>query len=217
MDFNPIIFFESLPLLAKAALVTCYLTIASSVIGIMLGLIASLGRVSPNRLAKGFAAFYVLVFRTIPLLLTLTVLYYGLPSMGLNIPAPVVAIIGMSVTFGAYATEIFRAGIESVAPGQIRAARALGMSRSQAMRLVVMPQAIRRVLAPICNEVLATLKNSSLVSTIAIADLMRVGTEIMSWRANTFSPLLGVALGYFVLAIPLIWLSKYLESRVRVT
>ncbi len=217
MDFSLPIFFESLPLLANGALVTIALTLVSSAIGIVLGLCSALGRVGTFKPMRWLTAGYVLVFRTLPLLLTLTILYYGLPSMGIQLSATAVAIMGLSVNFGAYSTEIFRSGIESVAPAQVRAARALGMSRGQAMRLVVLPQAVRRVLAPLSNEVLSTLKYTSLVSTIAIADLMRVGVDIMSWRANTFSPLVGVALGYFLLSLPLVGLNKVLETRIRVT
>lgn len=217
MDFNLKIFLETLPLLVKGAGVTITLTVVSSALGILIGFFMAQARVARTELPRCFAAVYVFIFRTMPLLLTLTLLYYGLPSMGIDIDAISVAIVGLSITFGAYATEIIRAGIESVSPAQIRAARAIGMSHLQAMRWVVLPQAMRRVLAPLSNEVLSTLKQTSLVSTIAIADLLRIGVETMSWRANTFSPLMGVALGYFILAIPLIGLNRILEARIRVT
>lgn len=217
MDFNLKIFLETLPLLVKGAGITIMLTLISSVLGIVIGFFMAQCRVAVGAFPRYVASAYVMFFRTMPLLLTLTLLYYGLPSMGINIEALPVAILGLSITFGAYATEIIRSGIESVSPAQIRAARAIGMSRFQAMRWVVLPQAMRRVLAPLSNEVLSTLKQTSLVSTIAIADLLRVGVETMSWRANTFSPLMGVALGYFLLALPLIGLNKLLETRIRVT
>jgi polar amino acid transport system permease protein len=217
MDFNLKIFLETLPLLVRGAGITILLTVISSAIGIVIGFFMAQCRVARGAVPRAVASAYVMFFRTMPLLLTLTLLYFGLPSLGINIEAVPVAIMGLSVTFGAYATEIIRSGIESVSPAQIRAARAIGLSHFQAMRWVVLPQAMRRVLAPLSNEVLATLKQTSLVSTIAIADLLRVGVETMSWRANTFSPLLGVALGYFLLALPLMGLNKWLEKRIRVT
>lgn len=217
MDFQLSILIESLPLLLRGAWVTIVLTVVSSVIGIALGFAGALCRVSRRSGLRIGVAAYVLTFRAIPLLVTLTVFYYGLPSAGINLSAFAVAILGLSVTLGAYATEIIRAGIESIPAGQMRAARALGMSHVEAMRIVILPQATRRVLAPITNEVLSNLKNTSLVSTIAIADLLRVGVEVMTWRANTFSPFFGVALGYFVLTLPLIGLIKVLETRIRIT
>jgi His/Glu/Gln/Arg/opine family amino acid ABC transporter permease subunit len=161
MDFDLKIFLETLPLLVKGAGITIMLTVVSSALGIVIGFFMAQGRVARAALPRRVAAVYVFFFRTMPLLLTLTLLYYGLPSLGINIDALPVAIVGLSITFGAYATEIIRAGIESVAPAQIRAARAIGLSHFQAMRWVILPQAMRRVLAPLSNEVLSTLKQTS--------------------------------------------------------
>jgi ABC-type amino acid transport system permease subunit len=99
----------------------------------------------------------------------------------------------------------------------MRAARSLGMSYALAMRRIILPQALRRVLAPITNESITLLKNTSLVSTIALGDLLRAGLEVMTWKANTFSPFAGVALCYLALTFPLLALNNFLERRYRVT
>src|SRR5215475_3086190 len=112
--------------------------------------------------------------------------------------------------------EIVRAGIQSLDPGQMRAARSLGMSYSLAMRRIILPQAMRRVLPPITNESLTLLKNTSLVSTIALTDLLRSGLEVMTWQANTFSPFAGVALFYLLMTLPLVWLNGWLERNMRI-
>jgi ABC-type amino acid transport system permease subunit len=98
----------------------------------------------------------------------------------------------------------------------MRAARSLGMSWAGAMRRIILPQAMRRVLPPLTNEALTLLKNTSLVSTIALADLLRAGLEVMTWQANTFSPFAGVALFYLLLTLPLVWLNTRLEQRYRI-
>jgi polar amino acid transport system permease protein len=154
--------------------------------------------------------------RGVPLLETLLFLYYGLPSVGVRLDAFAVAIIALSITSGAYIGEIVRAGIQSIDPGQMRAARSLGMSWAGAMRRIILPQAMRRVLPPLTNEALTLLKNTSLVSTIALADLLRAGLEVMTWQANTFSPFAGVALFYLLLTLPLVWLNTRLEQRYRI-
>jgi len=116
------------------------------------------------------------------------------------------------VTNGAYVTEIIRAGIESIDPGQMRGARSLGMSYSLAMRRIILPQVVRRVLPPITNEAITLLKSTALVSTIALSELLRSGLEVMTWKANTFSPFAGVALIYLLLTLPLIWAVGRLEK-----
>src|SRR6185312_5361143 len=154
-------------------------------------------------------SIYVTIFRAIPMLVTLLFIYYGMPAAGIQLDAFTVAIIALSMTNGAYVTEIVRGGVESIDPGQMRAARSLGMPYVLAMRRVILPQALRRVLAPITNEAISLVKSTSLVSTIALADVLRTGLNIMSWKANTFSPFAGVTLCYLAMTLPLIALNRY--------
>jgi His/Glu/Gln/Arg/opine family amino acid ABC transporter permease subunit len=216
MDFQFDIFIESFPTLLKGAVLTVQLTVISVVLGLIIGLIGALGRVSRNRLLRGVTICYITLMRAVPLLLTLMFLYYGLPSAGIDLSAFTIAIIALSVTNGAYVTEIIRAGIESIDPGQMRGARSLGMSYSLAMRRIILPQVVRRVLPPITNEAITLLKSTALVSTIALSDLLRSGLEVMTWKANTFSPFAGVALIYLLLALPLIWVLGRLEKKFSV-
>ncbi|MGE3628250.1 MAG: amino acid ABC transporter permease, partial [Hyphomicrobiales bacterium] len=213
----PVIFWESLPNLLRGAKVTVELAVVSVLIGLVIGVVGGICRVSHNRLLRGLSFIYVVFFRAIPLLVTLLFLYYGLPAIGIVLDSFTVAVVGLSVTFGAFASEIVRAGIESINVGQMRAARSLGMPYWMAMKDVILPQALRRVLPPLTNEMLTLLKQTALVSVIATADLVRVGLEIMTWRANTFSPFVGVALIYLLLTLPMIALVNYLEKKYRVT
>jgi His/Glu/Gln/Arg/opine family amino acid ABC transporter permease subunit len=216
MDFQFDIFIESFPTLLKGAVLTVQLTVISVLLGLIIGLIGALGRVSRNRLLRGVTICYITLMRAVPLLLTLMFLYYGLPSAGIDLSAFTIAIIALSVTNGAYVTEIIRAGIESIDPGQMRGARSLGMSYSLAMRRIILPQVVRRVLPPITNEAITLLKSTALVSTIALSDLLRSGLEVMTWKANTFSPFAGVALIYLLLTLPLIWILGRLEKKFSV-
>jgi His/Glu/Gln/Arg/opine family amino acid ABC transporter permease subunit len=216
MDFELSLFLQSLPALAKGAVVTAELTVLSILIGALIGTVVGVARLSGRPALEWLTAGYVTLMRGVPLLVTLLFLYYGLPSVGVRLDAFTVAIIALSITSGAYIGEIVRAGIQSIDPGQMRAARSLGMSWAGAMRRIILPQAMRRVLPPLTNEALTLLKNTSLVSTIALADLLRAGLEVMTWQANTFSPFAGVALFYLLLTLPLVWLNTRLEQRYRI-
>ena len=216
MDFELSLFIEALPALLDGALLTFQLTIISVTLGLITGLFMGIGRVSKRWPIRLFASLYVTIFRGIPLLVTLMFLYYGMPSLGLLLSAWTVSIIALTVTNGAYITEIVRSGIQSIDPGQMRAGRSLGMSYTMAMRRIILPQAIRRVLPPITNESITLLKNTALVSTISLADLLRAGIEIMTWKANVFSPFAGVALMYLCMTLPMQALNSYLERRYRI-
>ena len=217
MDFDLKLFLDTLPALARGALVSAKLASIAAVLGLVIGTLGGLARVSGNQVLRMLATGYVMFIRGVPLLMTMLFLYYGLPSAGIRVDATIVAIIALSITSGAYITEIVRAGIQSIDRGQLRAARSLGMSYRLAMRRIILPQAIRRVVPPLTNEAITLLKNTALVSVIAISDLLRVGVETMVWSSNTFSPFAGVALFYLILTVPLITLNAYVEKRFRVT
>lgn len=216
MDFELKLFLESLPALLDGAKTTALLTLISVTIGLALGVGFGVARVARQAPLRWLSVIYVTTFRGIPLLVTLLFLYYGLPSVGIQMTAFTVAILALSLTNGAYVTEIVRSGIQSIDPGQMRAARSLGMSYALAMRRIVLPQAIRRVLPPITNESITLLKNTALVSTIALTDLLRAGVEIMTWKANTFSPFVGVALCYLAMTLPMQAFNTHLERRYRI-
>lgn len=216
MDFALPVFLDAIPSLLKGMLVTAKIALLSALVGLVLGTAGGLARVSTRRLLSLPALVYVTLMRATPVLVTLLFLYYGLPSAGVLMDATTVAVVALGLTNGAYMSEILRGGIESIDRGQMRAARALGMSYALAMRRVVLPQAARRVLPPMTNELISLVKNTSLVSTVAISDLLRAGMDFMSWKANTFSPFAGVALGYLLLTLPLIAVNAWLERRYRV-
>jgi len=174
--------------------ITLTLTVSSFFLVLFVGLLGGLGRISKNKLLRGVTTLYVELVRGVPLLVQLLYWYYAFPSIvhslgaALNLPAlenyranaVAMAVLGMTFCYGAYMTEIYRAGIQSIPKGQLEAARSLGMSYVQAMRHVVLPQAIRVILPPVGNEFIPLLKDSSLASVVAVTELTRRGREFMS-------------------------------------
>jgi len=212
--FSIKVIIEVLPFLLKGALLTIIFSASSEFFGIIIGLVASVIRVSKTKVISWFIIAYVDIFRGTPLLMQIIFTYYALPYVGINLPAPVAGIVALSLNSGAYVSEIFRAGIESIEKGQLEAARSLGMSYIQTMRYVIIPQTIRRVLPPLTNELVALIKDSSLLSVIAIAELLRTSKEMMTWKLNP-SSLTAAAIIYLIITLPLTRLVGYLEKKLK--
>lgn len=179
----------------------------------MIGLFTGLGRISKNRFINGIASLYVEVIRGIPLLVQLFYIYYALGTI-IQVPAATSAVIAMAVCYGAYMGEIFRAGITSIPTGQKEAARSLGMNSFQMMYYVILPQAFKTILPPVGNEFIALLKDSSLVSILAVADLLRRGREFASESFTYFETYTIVALIYLIITLFLSKLVSFMEERL---
>ena len=212
--FSIKVIIEVLPFLLKGALLTIIFSASSEFFGIIIGLVASVIRVSKTKVISWFIIAYVDIFRGTPLLMQIIFTYYALPYVGINLPAPLAGIVALSLNSGAYVSEIFRAGIESIEKGQLEAARSLGMSYVQTMIYVIIPQTIRRVLPPLTNELVALIKDSSLLSVIAIAELLRTSKEMMTWKLNP-SSLTAAAIIYLIITLPLTRLVGYLEKKLK--
>jgi len=196
-------------------LVTFQVTVGAILLALVIGLVVGLGRLAGNPLINGAASLYVEVIRGIPLLVQIFYIYYALGRI-VHIPDLYSAVIAMAVCYGAYMGEIFRAGIQSIPKGQTEAARSLGMTQAQAMQHVILPQAIKVVLPPIGNEFIALLKDSSLVSILAVSDLLRRGREFASETFSYFETYTIVALIYLVLTLFFSKLIGILEERIGV-
>lgn len=218
-----------LKFVADGIWVTLYTTLISFSMVLVLGLVGGLGRTSRNKIIRGIASVYVEVIRGIPLLVQLIIWYFAFPAMvkdlgqAWNIEAlmhykanPIVmAILGMTVCYAAYMSEVYRAGIESIPKGQMEAARSLGMNYFQAMGHVILPQAIRVILPPIGNEFVTLLKDSSLVSVVAVADLTRRGREFMAANFIPIQTWMMVALLYLVMTLVAARVVNWLEKHSR--
>jgi len=197
-DFSPV--WDGWRDLAHGALITIEVTVGAIILGCLIGLAIGLGRLDPKkRVVYGLCTAYVSVIRGTPLLVQLFIWFFGLPHFGLNFPAFFCGIVGMGIYSGAYVSEIVRGAIQSVERGQMEAARSLGMPYRMAMREIVVPQAVVRMIPPLGNEFIALIKNSSLVSLLTIADLMHEGQKIISTSYRSLEVYLAIALVYFVL------------------
>jgi len=194
-------------------LVTFEVTIASISLALVIGLITGLGRISTNRFFNLTASLYVEVVRGIPLLVQLFYIYFALGRF-VRVPDLVAAVIAMSFCYGAYMGEVFRAGIKSIDFGQTEAALSLGFNQRQTMTYVILPQAWRTILPPVGNEFIALLKDTSLVSILAVSDILRRGREYASESFNYFETYTMIALVYLLITLILSKLISNMEHRL---
>lgn len=193
--------------------VTFEVTVLSISLAIVIGLLTGLGRISRNRLINLVASLYVEVVRGIPLLVQLFYIYYALGRL-VRVPDIIAAVIAMSFCYGAYMGEVFRAGIKSIDHGQTEAALSLGFNHRQTMTYVILPQAWRTILPPVGNEFIALLKDTSLVSILAVADILRRGREYASESFNYFETYTMIALIYLIITLVLSKLISIMEYRL---
>jgi polar amino acid transport system permease protein len=210
--------------------VTLVVTLLAFFLTLFLALFGALGRLSNNWLLHGIATVYVEIIRGIPLLVQLFFWYFAFPQVVqdigkmLNIPALINyqanpmfwAVFGLTICYAAYMSEIYRAGIQSISKGQMEAARSLGMTYVQAMRYVILPQAARVILPPVGNEFISLLKDSSLVSQVAIADLTRLGREYAGAHYIAIPTWLMVALIYLVMTLFSARVVSWIERKTKI-
>lgn len=187
-----------LPTLVKATSMTLALVFITMAVSPVVGLFIALGRISRIGAVSAVFWLYIWIFRGTPLLLQLFFIYYGLPSLGLTLKPFTAAVLGLGLNYSAYLAEIIRGAIESIEKGQMEAAKAIGMSYGQAMRRIIIPQAYKRLVPPVGNEFIALIKDTALVSTIAMVELMRAANQIFSATFN-ISILIQAAIIYLVL------------------
>ncbi len=209
--FQPDPYAEILRFIGDGLVVTFQLTVVSMTFALILGLFAGLGRTARSQLINTVASLYVEMIRGIPLLVQLFWIYYAF-SRFIRLGPNLSAVLGLTICYGAYIGETFRAGIQSIPKGQMEAARALGLNRTQAMRHVIVPQAIRVVLPPVGNEFIAMLKDSSLVSVLAISDMLRRGREYASRTFAYFETYTLVALVYLLVTLIFSRVVFYIEQ-----
>jgi polar amino acid transport system permease protein len=208
--FNLSVLLESLPQLLRGLLVTLEVGAASIVCGLIGGLFLAVCRLYVPNVFRTLIRIYIDVFRSIPLLVLLIVIYYALPFVGIRLSPFLSAVTALSLVSAAYTAEIFRAGIEAVPHGQFEASAALGLSNRHAMVDVILPQAIRIVVPPLTNNCINVLKDTALASVVAMPDLLKQATQAQALAANP-TPLIGAALIYLVLLWPLVAVVQRLE------
>lgn len=214
MLFDFSLIWNSLPLLLAGAGVTIEITAIAVGLGFIFGLITSVCRLSGVKILQVIAVCYVNIIRGTPMLVQIFLIYFALPMViGERINPFVAAVAACSINSGAYVSEIFRAGIQSVDKGQMEAGRSLGLSWMQTMRYVILPQAFKHVIPPLGNEFISMTKETSLVSVIGFEELTRRGQLIIAKTYGSFEIWLTVAAIYLVMTLTIARLVSYLERR----
>lgn len=201
-------------LIVQGAATTLYISAVAIVIAFVLALIGAVAKLSSNGLANALASFYTSFFRGVPLLIQIYLIYLGLPQLGYVVDAVPAGILALSLCYGAYMTEIFRAGIQSIPVGQWEASRALGISPFKTLSRVIMPQALRVIIPPTGNQFIAMLKDSSLVSVIGVWELMYLAKTQGRADFRHLEMLITAAMIYWALSFILERVQARIEKRV---
>ena len=204
---------DFLPILLQGCLVTIQLTLAALVLSTVLGFVWALMRLSPSRWVRAPAVTFITIIRGIPIIVQLFYIYFVLPDLGIKLSAFQAGVFGLGIAYSAYQAENFRAGIQSVDPGQIEAAQTLGMRPPLIMRRVILPQAIRVFLPPYGNTMIMMLKDSSIASAITVAELTRGGQLIAASTFKNMTVFTLVALLYLAISLPLTLFAHWLEKK----
>jgi polar amino acid transport system permease protein len=210
--FNLAVLQRSLPLLLSGLWITLELGIVSIVAGLVGGLILALLRLYATPFVRALAKIYTDVFRSIPLLVLLIVIYYALPFIGIRLSPFLSAASALTLVSTAYTAEIFRAGIEAIPRGQFEASEALGLSYRHMMAEIILPQAVKIVIPPLTNNCINVMKDTALASVVAMPDLLKQATQAQALMANP-SPLIGAAIIYLAFLWPLVSIVARLEMR----
>ena len=201
------------PVLLQGVWLTLVVTLFSVILSTLLGFMWAVMTWSRIPVLVAISRGFITIIRGIPIIVQLFYIYFVMPDIGINLTAVQAGIIGLGIAYSAYQAENFRAGIEAIDKGQIEAAHSIGMNDRLVMRRVILPQAIRIVMPPFGNTVIMMLKDSSLVSTITVAELTRQGQLIASSTFDNMTVFTLVAIIYLALSLPLTYLTRYLEKR----
>ncbi len=204
-----------IPRLLEGLGLTVQLTLLSGVCGIVLGMIIAVARISRNPVLRYPAALYVTVVRGTPLLLQVLFVYFALPPLiDIRLDAFPAGVLALSLNAAAYFTEIFRAAIQSIDKGQMEAARALGMGYAVAMRRIVIPQTYRRLIPPIVNELSALAKDTSLVSSLALAEVLYITQRVSAKYLRPWEVYIWAAACYLVIVLMFSAIARYCETHL---
>ena len=200
-------------LITQGVAMTLYISALSILIATAIALVGAVAKLSRNGVIYGLASFYTSLFRGLPLLMQIYIIYLGLPQVGYVIGAVPAGVMALSLCYGAYMTEIFRAGIEGIPRGQTEGATALGLSPAQSMVLVILPQAMRIIIPPTGNQVIAMLKDSSLVSVVGVWELMYLARTQGQTEFRHIEMLITASMIYWLLSIGLEYAQGRIEAR----
>lgn len=206
---------ETFPLLLSGVKLTIIITIGGLLFGFVLGVATGLMKLSRSLPVRSLAGAYVEAIRGTPLIVQVMFLYFGVPmAVGLRIRPMTAGIIAIAVNSGAYIAEIVRGAVQSIDPGQIEAGRSIGLTRAQTMRYIIWPQAFRRMIPPLGNQFIISLKDTSLLVVIGVAELTRVGQEIIAVNFRAFEVWLTVGIAYLMMTLTIARFLRMAEDRL---
>lgn len=206
---------ETLPLLMSGVKLTVIITLSGLLIGFALGAGFGLLKLSPRLWLRRLAGLYVETVRGTPLIVQVMFLYFGLPmASGMRIPPLTAGIIAIAINSGAYIAEIVRGAVQSIDRGQMEAGRSIGLTKGQTMLYIIWPQAFKRMIPPLGNQFIISLKDTSLLTVIGVAELTRVGQEVIAVNFRAFEVWLTVGLTYLVMTMSIAWALKHVEGRL---
>jgi len=212
IDFNLLVC--SMPALLRGLLVTLKIAALGCTIGMSLGTLLGILQALGPRIGRWIVTLYVTLIRGTPMLIQIICVFYVLPQFGIRIPTFWAATLAIGLNSAAYISQVIRSGIASVSRGQIEAARVLGLSNGTIIYLIILPQAVRAVLPALGNEFITLVKDSSLASTIGVAELSKEGSLIRSRTLDAFTVFFGVALLYLIVTTALSLCVAYLERKM---
>lgn len=204
---------DFVPILMQGAVMTIIVTLGCLVISTVLGLVLALMKMSQYPALVRVVSVLINIVRGLPMIVLLFYIYFVLPDAGIQVSALEASIIGLGFGYSTYVAEIIRSGIELVDPGQFEAAHSIGMGRVKTMVRVILPQAIKVALPPYANTLVMMLKDSSLASTITVAEMTRQGQLIAASTFQNMTVYTLVALGYLAMSLPLMSMTRWLEKR----
>jgi len=204
------------PLLLQGAIMTLQVSLLAMILAVAWGFTLAIMRVFGPAPLRWLATLYIEIIRGTPLLIQLFLIFYGLSTVGINLPPFIAGVLGLGLNYAAYEAENYRAGLLAIPKGQMEAARALGMTHFQGLRFVVIPQSFRLVLPPVTNDFISLLKDSSLVSMVTLIDLTGAYNRIATQTFDYLGPGLLVAAIYLLIGLPFVRLARFTEERLAV-
>lgn len=212
---------ENLIFLLKGAGLSLAMAVLSLLIGLVLGTLGASAKISKNRILRCIGNIYVEIIRGTPMLLQILILFAVVPLIYMEITGErlvmnvfLIGVIAMGINSGAYVTELIRSGINGVDKGQWEACETLGLTRGQTMKLVILPQAFKRIVPPLVSEFVTLIKDSSLVSTIGVVELLKSAQVLGGNYADLMSPLIIAGVMYLIMTLSIAYLARHLERRL---
>ncbi|WP_319467576.1 amino acid ABC transporter permease [uncultured Pseudodesulfovibrio sp.] len=216
-QFSTEVFLESFPVLMRGVGLTIELTVGGLLLGFVIGAVAGLMKLSRNVVCRKIASGYVEAIRGTPMLVQAMFLYFGIPmALGIRIPPLLAGVIIIAVNSGAYIAEIVRGAVQSINKGQMEGGRSIGLTHMQTMRHVIWPQAFRRMIPPLGNQFIISLKDTSLLMVIGVGELLRTGQEFVAVNFRAFEVYLAVACIYLCMTMSIAWALRKLEKHLHI-